>query len=109
MTRHFQSLHLHASKARYILILLLIHSLPSGAQTIQPYWPQWYGDRKPLIDLLSDGYEIKAAVHLNDADILYVQKGGSAYRCLSLTVGMMAHMPSNTLNCAPLQKPKLDR
>ena len=78
------------------------------AQTNSPRWQQWYGDRKLLIELLNDGYEIKAATRTSDADIIYVQKGGSAYRCLSLAVGTIVQLPSNTLNCASLQKPKLE-
>jgi hypothetical protein len=44
------------------------------SQTSQ-LWNQWYGDRKLMIDLMNDGYEIKASIRLSSADILYVQKG----------------------------------
>ena len=72
------------------------------AQTNSPRWQQWYGDRKLLIDLLNDGYEIKAAVRLSDADILYVQKGGSAYRCLSLAVGSTVQHTCSGDKIAPI-------
>ena len=90
-----------------IAVIILLSS--SGIAQNSPFWQQWYGDRKLLVDLLNDGYEIKASIRLNDAEILYVQKGGSAYRCLADAVGSVVRFQTNTLNCLPLQKPKLDR
>ena len=90
-------------------IVVLAFSSSLVVSQNSPWWQQWYGDRKLLIDLLNDGYEIKASIRLSDAEILYVQKGGSAYRCLADAVGSVVRLQTNYLNCLPLQKPKLDR
>jgi hypothetical protein len=90
-----------------IAILALSSSSSIGQNS--KWWQQWYGERRFLIDLLNEGYEIKASIRLSDADILYVQKGASAYRCLADSVGIVVRMQTNSLDCLPLQKPKLDR
>jgi hypothetical protein len=53
-------------------IMVLAFSSSFVISQNSPWWQQWYGDRKFLIDLLNDGYEIKASIRLNDAEILYV-------------------------------------
>lgn len=71
------------------------------------FWQQWYGERRLLVDLLAEGYEIKASVRLSESDILYVQKGKYAYRCLGFGAGNTVRLNENTLDCQPLQKPAL--
>lgn len=81
---------------RNILLIALVVLIPASSTHSEttpsaPYWEQWYGETKLLIDLLTEGYEIKASIHLRlptsgDAEILYVQKGPSAYRCLAFDV-----------------------
>jgi hypothetical protein len=79
-----------------IMVLAFSSSLVLSQDSL--WWQQWYGERKFLSDLLNDGYEIKASIRLGDADMLYVQKGGSAYRCLAHAVGSTVRLQTNTLN-----------
>ena len=81
------------------------------ARSATPYWLEWYGDLKDLSDLLSEGYEIKTGFELRSVtsspELLYVQKGPSAYRCIAFDTGRAVQPPFNDLKCTPLQKPKL--
>jgi len=79
---------------------------------------QWSDDRILMVDLIADGYEIKAAIHhpiqLLSAEpasirVVYLQRGKSVFSCVdnwNVTLeSPPAYLTSNPFLCRQLQKP----
>jgi hypothetical protein len=75
----------------------------SGKPQAQQTWAQWHGEPRPMIDLIGEGYEIKAALGNMDIKHIYVQKGPNAYLCVDFLY--KPEYSTNALKCHPLQKP----
>ena len=89
-------------------ILIFVASLTAAsAQTTEKFWEQWGGEPRQLISLLQDGFEIKAALLGSGSEILFVQKGTSAFRCLARLYAPAApHLLANPLLCYALTAPE---
>ncbi len=82
---------------------------PGTAQThsVPKTWEQWGGEPRALLGLLQDGYEIRVGMIGGDFEILYVQKGASAFRCLArlFDARVAPLITENPLLCYPLVAP----
>ena len=96
---------------RLCAIASLLAALPVLAQTARtpaplPHWTQLdTAHRKSVKQLLSEGYELKAAfTNSYEQEIAYLQKGSSLFRCLigGANLGLLA---DNELLCAEFVAP----
>jgi hypothetical protein len=83
----------------------LIH-FAAFAQNPAFTWNQWYGPKRAMLDLINEGYDIKAAVPAGKDGVrqVYLQKGASAYICVDFFYA--PNFTHNGLQCTPLQKPE---
>lgn len=88
-------------------VALIAIASPAGAQLFPGgVWTNWEtGNKRPLMELLGEGYEVKAAIHTSDAHWLYVQRKDQVYNCLTFTSGVIGRFTENPLGCSRLVPP----
>jgi hypothetical protein len=83
---------------------ILITQLAPPNVAIAQNWTQWSDERRNMVDLINEEYDIKTAVfHGNGIRHVYLQKGTRVYICID------SFSSPISLACSPLQQPRRHR